>query len=894
MADIKHWVSWLFVLNFSVSAHPAVLGSPSEKSVAQEQKVTAFFKTAPSLWQGYQQETPSRQRLSLHGRWRVFCQEPEFSGEVELPAAFSFEGQVVLQRSFRLDSTFMNRPLRLVMQGAHYETKVEINGDLLGSHEGGYTPFAIDLRPERLFFDKENLLTVTVSNQLSPLQTLPAKQRPYGWLNEGGIFREIYLETLPDIFIENTRLKYNFDQSVATLNLDAEIRFQKKMAPEEMAGVTAILEIWEADHFRKLAASAAAPLASSDRLKQTLRLSCQINQPTLWSPATPYLYAVRLAILRQNNVIEERWHNIGFRKIELVDQQLWLNGQPLVVRGVNWIEDYGNGSALLDTTQAMKLLTAVKELGANTIRVVGHPPHPLLPALCDRLGIFLLEELPIYYLTEAHFRQPQFAELALLQAREMILRDLNHPSVLGWGLSVNSALFSPETKNTVSNLCQALRQLDDRPIYAVTPLVWISTWAPLVDFLLPDLFEQTKVTAFVSAAASSQKTLIPIIGFWIRDELAPQEPIPRTVVGQSSEAEQRQAEKLDDILEKFEEMPKFTGYFLQALIDWPASMPVLMLGPSMGQASPDAVSASANMILDPRVREAFIHPAGMISRDGRRRMAFQVVQAFNRGDRRFMLIAKNPAPVYPQEYPLVGIGVLLLALFYLNRDRRLRANLQRVFVHPHGFYFDVYENRKVTPFLTTLLGLMESCIVAILLSGFCYANRENMIFDQFMNPLIADPVWKARAVWLIWHPGWFIAIMAASLFALGTATALFLRILGFFLGRSLPIIQYYTFVFWTAANLLPLGILAPFFYRLLLYSDFVAPLLFLIVVSFLWLGGRFFRGMHVIYTMSIPRTAIIYGLIVGGLLISLALYYQRTEAIFEYVRYYWQMLNAGG
>jgi beta-galactosidase/beta-glucuronidase len=78
----------------------------------------------------------------------------------------------------------------------------------------------------------------------------------------------------------------------------------------------------------------------------------------------------------------------------------------------------------------MQLLAAVKALGANTIRIIGHPPHPALPAWCDRFGIFLLEELPLYYLTETHFRQPQFAELALLQAREMIFRDLTHPSIL--------------------------------------------------------------------------------------------------------------------------------------------------------------------------------------------------------------------------------------------------------------------------------------------------------------------------------------------------------------------------------------------------------------------------------------------------------------------------------
>jgi beta-galactosidase/beta-glucuronidase len=62
----------------------------------------------------------------------------------------------------------------------------------------------------------------------------------------------------------------------------------------------------------------------------------------------PYLYAVRLALLSQSEVIDEWWFETGFRKIEMIDRQFWLNGESFVVRGVNWIEDYGNGSTLLD------------------------------------------------------------------------------------------------------------------------------------------------------------------------------------------------------------------------------------------------------------------------------------------------------------------------------------------------------------------------------------------------------------------------------------------------------------------------------------------------------------------------------------------------------------------
>ncbi len=859
----------IFCIGFLLSSLlPTVVSAQANKFIEQ-------YQAARHIWQNDSLQTALRPRLLLNGRWQAVCKKPVFNGEVEIPGAFMFEGEVELQRPFHLDSTFLNRPLRLVMQGAHYATQVKINNELIGSHQGGYTPFILDLRPERLFFDKANVLQLTVSNVLSPLQTLPPRHRPWGWLNEGGVGREIYLEALPEIFIEKNKLNYTLSPESAALNAEIELRAQKKFSAAEVAGHTVVLEIWDAARAQKLAVSAPSPLNSSERLQQTLTLNCQLNQPALWSPATPNLYALHLVLQRQGLVLDEIWEHVGFRKIELIDRQLHVNGAPYVLRGVNWIEDYGRQSALLDTSSLIKLIAEVKSLGANTIRVVGHPPHPLLPKLCDRAGIFLLEDLPLYYLTAAHFLQPQFFDLTLLQGRELINRDVLRPSVLAWGIGVNGDIRLSAARTNIKNLYDALKQLDDRPLYAVMPPAWADDWDDFADLLLPDLFETTQLEDFRAVLTRTGKPVLPIIGFWVRHENAP--PNDAT-------AEERQAEQLNEIFKKFDDTPKFAGYFIQALRDWPAAMPALVLGPNAGRIA--AVSSAT-------ATASFVHPAGLVGHHGQRRMAFQLVQAYNRGDRRPMMIPPRATQIFPQEYPVVGLAVILILLFYLNRDRRLRANLQRMFVHPHGFYVDLNENRKMPAFLSALLGLAEGCIMAILLSGFCYANRTNLIFDQFINLLIADPAWKARLVWLIWHPAWFIVIVTGAFFMLGLLVALFLRILGFFLGRSLPLMQYVTFVFWTATNLLILGILAPFFYRLLLYKNFTVPLLLAVGVILFWLIGRFFRGLRVVYTMSIPRTIIIFTVLVGGSLVWLALHYQRTEAIYEYGQYYWQWLMAG-
>ncbi|MDZ7343357.1 MAG: hypothetical protein ONA90_02460, partial [candidate division KSB1 bacterium] len=887
---MKCWrilVGCFLAVTLGAAESRAAVYRDADESISPPGPITKVYKSAATVWEHYRERTPLRQRLLLHGTWQAASDDHQLPAEVQIPGAFSFEGEVVFQRRFEMDSTFANRPLRLVFEGAHYITEVEMNGQFAGRHEGGYTPFVIDLRPGVVFFDQENVLTVRVSNRLSPLQTLPAKHRPLGWLNEGGMLREIYLEALPTICIEQTRFSYEFDQQRASIKLEAELRVSKEVNEEGV--VSAVIELWDANRLRRLTTSAPVLPAAGDKLHPTVSLGCQLEKPMLWSPATPHLYAVRLMIMQQKTIVDEKWEEIGFRKIEMVDKQFHLNGEPFMVRGVNWFEYYGDDSALLDTAYARQLLQQVKELGANTIRLVGRPPHPLLPTLCDRNGLFLLEELPLYYLTSAHLRQPQFLNLALLQSREMILRDRHHPSVLGWGLGTHLAAPTAHTINILQAICQEWRRLDQRPIYVVSPVAWLSVWEPWVDFLLPDWFEQKSVEPLAQASAASQKPLLPIIGFWMRRELSRHDQIASSPTHSISEAEQAQAEMLDKLLEGFEQMQPFSGYFVQALKDWPGHMPLLALGAT---PTPLHLKPVATVSDDP-AKKIFLYSAGLLDHRGQRRLAFNFVQVFNQGERRPMLMIKPTGPVHPQEYPIVGIGVLLILLFYLNRDRRLRANLHRVFVHPHGFYVDIFENRKTPPFLTALIGLAECCILATLFSGFCYAYRDNFIFDQLLNLLIDDPMWKSRMIWLIWHPTWFIVIGTGVLFLAGVAATLFLRFLGFFLGRSLPTVQYFTFIFWTAANFLTLAILAPFFYRLLLFSGFTAPMVFIVISTLLWCIGRFFRGMRVVYALTIPRTLIIFTLLFGGLIFSVALYYDRTQAIFQYAEYYWQLLNAG-
>lgn len=875
-------LSW-FVFSFVLIS---LLGAVELKSQTDTAKL---YRIAPTTYQPVDTSHSPRRLISLNGVWQAFSENPQVNTTFKVPGAFLFDGSVRFERTFRLDSTMLSKTVRLYVTGCNNAAQIKLNNEITGSHEGGYMPFIVEFRNERLFYAQDNKLEITVDNRLSPLSSLPAKQRPFGWANEGGIIREIFLEILPEVRLASPRFDYRLHSGAAQINFTAQIRPRRGLAPEALEGLTCTLEIWDVRREQKLAGSPPRACENWNGDRQDLALTYQLSEPALWSPQQPNLYALRAVLMQGDTVIDELWQETGFRSIQIAGQELHLNGEPLELHGANWMEAYNRQSVLLDSTELANLVMTAQQLGLNVLRVIGRPPHPLLPRLCDRAGIFLLQELPLYYLTDAHFNQPNFSPLAQAQAHEMIERDQHHPSVLAWGLGALSAPLSSNAQRTLQELVAEIRKRDDRPIYAVTLPGWISLWEPHADFLLIDWFLRADLAPFRELAKHSVKPVMPIIGQWASEALVRTgEPNSDT---ERAEAEGLQAEYYMRVFNLFDRAEGSSSYFLHALKDWEGPTPMLAAGPLALTKSDAQVEASA---IDARFVSSSTrrYPCGLIDASGQNRLAFKVVQAHNRRDTNPVGATKHTLPGNSGIFQIVGILLILILLYFIQRDRRLQDNLRRIFVHPHGFYIDLYENRKVAPFLTVLLGLAESCVLALLLTQFFYAFRHDVIFDHVINLVLSSPYWKAVLIWLVWNPAWFLAGTTIAIFLVGVLSAIFLRILGMFFGSSLTLSQYLTFVFWVGANLLILAAIAPIFHRLLLMPDFVRPTLFFVAVIVLWLIGRFFRAIRVLYMISFLRAAIICIVIFGGILASIVLYYDQSQAIFDYAKYYFEMLKA--
>lgn len=814
----------------------------------------------------WQPVNPYRATLSLNGTWALVNPTGSVAGQVEVPGVLQQPQMRTLSRAFFLPAELRNKSIHLHAQAINHSCTILINNAFLASHASGYSSFDVELKPANLHFGADNLVTIEVENNLTATSTLPLKHRPFGWASRAGVLRDIYLEARPAVAIDDLGVRSQFADGYTTVNLTIDLTLTTYSDVTDSIsgarGYSVYVEMIDPETGIQVATSLPATFAQdhSNIVQRQVTLAAQNIVP--WHPDRPKLYRLVAHLLADGQEIDQLAVPAGFRELRFQNRRIMLNGEPFTIRGVNWFDElHGLSGAALDE-KISRVLQQLKALGANAVRIYGHPAHPRFVARCSEEGIFVLEEIPLYYATAAQLTSDVLTSQARSMLDELIKRDRMQPAVLGWGLGVNLEDTKPEVVQKVALLTSQAKKLDDRPVYVVTRTKGESVIARAVDFILIDNFGD--VGLGYELHWFPEKPVLPVIGFFseamhVSGNLV--DPERRLI-----EAEEIQAQRLEQILKSLtNDWPDYTGSFVHALKDWQSDLPLLLSG---GAGDP------------------LTYPAGLIRRDDSHKIGFRMVAAFNRNERKPPISPSVVSSKPPIVFPIVGILALLVLLFNANRDKKMRAQLQRAFAHPHGFYMDLLDNRKVQAYHSTLLGLLQGVIWAVLITSFFYAFKESLLLDEVLSLLIPQPVIKSYVIWLIWHPNWMIALLTLLYFIGMVALAIFFRLIGFVFRTPVSLQQFYTFVFWAAICYLPLVLLAPVFYRVLTQHDFLRLVLIVLAAFLLWHLVRMNRGLRVLYIQPPARATLIFLCIIALVVFSALFYFNQSVGLLNYYQYY--------
>ena len=359
----------------------------------------------------------------------------------QTPELKYYEGTVWYARRFdapRQDG----RRLFLHFGAVSYRCRVYLNGEEIGSHEGGFTPFQIEvtgrLKPA------DNFLAVEVNNTRTP-DAIPAMA--FDWWNYGGITRDVSLVCVPEAFVEDYFIRLDKDSAD---RISADVRLSG--AP---AGTSVLVEIPELK---------VRETASTDE-RGAAALSFRVKNLKRWSPEDPKLYRVIVSAGRDR--VEEM---IGFRNVRVEGEDIYLNGAPVFLKSVSFHEEIPQrmGRAFSES-DAVMLLSEARALGCNMIRLAHYPQNEYIVRLAEKMGFMLWEEIPVWQGID--FANDATRQKAGRMIREMVGRDRNRCALTFWGVA-NETQPSEPRNEFLRYLISCCRELDDtRLIVAAFDLV---------------------------------------------------------------------------------------------------------------------------------------------------------------------------------------------------------------------------------------------------------------------------------------------------------------------------------------------------------------------------------------------------------------------------------------
>jgi len=358
------------------------------------------------------------------------------------------------RKHFKLPAADAGKNVAICFDGVYMNSDVWLNGQHLGNHPYGYTPFVLDFTPYLKPAGQENVLAVQVKN-------VGKNSR---WYGGSGIYRHVWLAVADPAHIPFWGVHVvttNVSKAAATVsvsttvendrNSDAAIRLRTRLvSPDGKAGKPLELEV-------------RIPAGRQLELTQDFLVS----KPVLWSPNNPALYRADVELVDKQNILDHSDTTFGIRTLRITATNGFeLNGEVVKLKGGCMHHDNGPlGSAAIDRAEERRV-GLLKANGYNAIRTSHNPPSPAFLDACDRFGMLVVDEA---FDCWDRAKNPQdyhlyFKDWSDRDIASMVCRDRNHPSVVIWSIG-NEIPEQFGTNGTAKRLREAVLAHDStRPI----------------------------------------------------------------------------------------------------------------------------------------------------------------------------------------------------------------------------------------------------------------------------------------------------------------------------------------------------------------------------------------------------------------------------------------------
>ncbi len=335
------------------------------------------------------------------------------------------------RRTFRVPKSWRGRQVFLHFDGVKSAFYVCVNGRLVGYSQGSMTPAEFNIT-RYVNPVKDNVLAVEVY-RWSDGSYLEDQDM---W-RFSGIYRDVYLFSTPALHIRDFAVHTDLDRRYrdATLRLRVSIH---NYGDEQSSPAQLIAAVTRDAHAQIVARLVAAVPALPAHAETTVVLSARVTNPAKWTAETPNLYHLVLSLRTpSDSVLEATGTSFGFREIEIRNGRFLVNGVPILLKGVDRHEHHPRFGRAVPRETMLQDILLMKRFNINAVRTSHYPNHPYWYELCDRYGIYVIDETNLESQGVNALiprSDPLWKPACLDRLERMIQRDKNHPCVVMWSL----------------------------------------------------------------------------------------------------------------------------------------------------------------------------------------------------------------------------------------------------------------------------------------------------------------------------------------------------------------------------------------------------------------------------------------------------------------------------
>ena len=323
---------------------------------------------------------------------------------------------------FTVPEQMKGKRLFISFQGAESGLALWLNGKFVGYSEDSFTPSEFELT--EYVKEGENKLAAQVYKW-----TASSWCEDQDFYRFSGIYRDVYLYTVPEVHVNDLRIRAIPEESLQTADLEL------------------VTKTWGSGKLKVVLSKDGETILEDEKeISGEDTFSWKIDAPVLWSAEDPQLYDLELTVSDANGTVQEIIpQKVGFRRFEMKDGIMTLNGKRIVFKGVNRHEFSSVSGRHVSEEELRKDLTTMKLNNINAIRTCHYPDMSKIYELCDEFGLYMIDETNLeshgswdvaemtkdFTYTVPH-NKPEWLEMMLDRANSMYQRDKNHPAILIW------------------------------------------------------------------------------------------------------------------------------------------------------------------------------------------------------------------------------------------------------------------------------------------------------------------------------------------------------------------------------------------------------------------------------------------------------------------------------